>query len=213
MFIKLLLQHLYSPSICAPVFLRAPATNKSPVCPDWSALSGLRKQRPLCYHISSTGVFKMPRPFWGRGWLCRCDITRSQKSCQSFNTSTWLIQHPELLYNHKRHVTFYNTGPLNVSCCLFAALQSKSRRKPHVSDVNTRETWPPLCSSDVHRPGPRLLTLFLAACGPLLLQQGLAVEGGQRCGGVLLDPWVSLRQRVHGARRPVGKPGAAQASV
>lgn len=58
-----------------------------------------------------------------------------------------------------------------------------------------------------------LLTLFLAASRTLLLQQGLAVEGGQRCGGVLLDPWVSLRQRVHGARRPVGKPCATQASV
>lgn len=51
----------------ACLFKTPPSLTNSPVCPDWSALSSLRKQRPLCFHISSTGVFKMPRPFWGRG--------------------------------------------------------------------------------------------------------------------------------------------------
>lgn len=57
------------------------------------------------------------------------------------------------------------------------------------------------------------LTFLLAARGALLLQQALAVEGGQRGGRVLLDSWVGLGERVHRAGRAVRQACCAESSV
>lgn len=57
------------------------------------------------------------------------------------------------------------------------------------------------------------LLTFLLAASNALLQERLAVEGGQGGGRVLLHPWVGLGQGVHGTRcRPVGH-GGSQASI
>lgn len=47
----------------------------------------------------------------------------------------------------------------------------------------------------------------------LLCQQVLVVQGGERRGGVLLDPRVGLSEGLHGAPGAVGKAAAAQAAV
>lgn len=78
----------------------------------------------------------------------------------------------------------------------------RHRWKNHVAMM----TW--------HQPDTKAMMLtFLLTPSNALLQERLAVEGGQGGGGVLLHPWVGLGQSVHGASRwPVGH-GGSQAPI
>lgn len=90
-------------------------------------------------------------------------------------------------------------------------------KRNHRLDCSRPSTKPPWGNGCVAPLGlglpARALTFLLAARGALLLQQALAVEGGQRGGRVLLDSWVGLGERVHRAGRAVRQACCAESSV
>ena len=120
-----MLQHLYSvsvwtPCVCACLFKALLLT--SPVCSDWSALTGLSR---YC-HISSDGVFLAE----GNDYTS-CDLITWQKACwlvwsnsfsipagctslwiQPFEAFTGFKEHLDLFYNKKIYMKWNNMGPL-----------------------------------------------------------------------------------------------------
>ena len=98
--------NVYKTVAAAPLFTLSLSAClfKNPVCPDWSPLSGLSRQHPLCFHIGSTCVFKKSTCILGawstvRLWHHNVTETLTALLHLSFHTFTWLIQHLDFLYN------------------------------------------------------------------------------------------------------------------